>query len=246
MEFKNILYENRDGILYLTLNRPEVRNALSPEMWQDIRDAVAQARRDDSIRVLIISGAGLPVDLPRYVEGSDVKIAPIVSPPKAAKVILKHWDRHYHRTADLVVIEGPKAGGHLGYSPEEIQAYEDTGYDEKIKEILDIVREYEDRYGRHIPVVFGGGVFVRCVFVCFGRLLCLRVFGPAAPQYTQTGTLKKIEGGYDVKNNYRHYCYYWLRLCGKRGFSFTRSSRQKPAGNGPLLWGKTGVYGFFG
>ena len=58
MEFKNILYENRDGILYLTLNRPEVRNALSPEMWQDIRDAVAQARRDDSIRVLIISGAG--------------------------------------------------------------------------------------------------------------------------------------------------------------------------------------------
>ena len=58
MEFKNILYENRDGILYLTLNRPEVRNALSPEMWQDIRDAVAQARRDDSIRVLIISGTG--------------------------------------------------------------------------------------------------------------------------------------------------------------------------------------------
>ena len=124
---------------------------------------------------LIISGAGLPVDLPRYVEGSDVKIAPIVSPPKATKVILKHWDRHYHRTADLVVIEGPKAGGHLGYSPEEIQAYEDTGYDEKIREILDIVREYEDRYGRHIPVVFGGGVYDRSDIEHYIELGCDRV-----------------------------------------------------------------------
>ena len=110
---------------------------------------------------LIISGAGLPVDLPRYVEGSSVKIAPIVSPPKAAKVILRHWDRHYHRTADFIVIEGPKAGGHLGYSPSEAEAYENESYDEKIAEILDIVKGYEEKYERHIPVVFGGGVYDR-------------------------------------------------------------------------------------
>lgn len=48
MEFENILYEVRDGILYLTLNRPEVRNALSPEMWRDISAAVRQARLDDA------------------------------------------------------------------------------------------------------------------------------------------------------------------------------------------------------
>ena len=63
---------------------------------------------------IIISGAGLPVDLPAYTEGSSTKIAPIVSTDKSAKVILKYWDKKYKRTADLVVIEGPQAGGHLG------------------------------------------------------------------------------------------------------------------------------------
>lgn len=63
---------------------------------------------------LIISGAGLPTELPALTAGSPVKIAPIVSTEKSAKVILKYWGRKYHRTADLVIIEGPKAGGILG------------------------------------------------------------------------------------------------------------------------------------
>lgn len=58
MEFENVLYEVSDGILYLTLNRPEVRNALSPEMWRDIRTAAELAQRDESVRVIIVSGAG--------------------------------------------------------------------------------------------------------------------------------------------------------------------------------------------
>ena len=58
MEFENILYEVRDGILYLTLNRPEVRNALSPEMWRDISAAVRQARLDDAVQVVVVTGAG--------------------------------------------------------------------------------------------------------------------------------------------------------------------------------------------
>lgn len=64
---------------------------------------------------LIVSGAGLPVDLPAYVKGSNTKVAPIVSTCKSANVILKYWDRKYGRTADMVIIEGPKAGGHLGF-----------------------------------------------------------------------------------------------------------------------------------
>lgn len=108
---------------------------------------------------LIISGAGLPAELPELVEGSSIKIAPIVSPPKAAKVLLALWDRRYHRTADMVVIEGPLAGGHLGYSVEEVNALKTTGYDQQILEVLEIVKQYEDKYGRKIPVVFGGGVF---------------------------------------------------------------------------------------
>lgn len=108
---------------------------------------------------LIISGAGLPAELPELIGDSKIKIAPIVSPPKAAKVLLALWDRRYHRTADMVVIEGPLAGGHLGYSVDEVKALKDVGYDQQILEILDIVKKYEDKYGHKIPVVFGGGVF---------------------------------------------------------------------------------------
>ena len=72
---------------------------------------------------LIISGAGLPTELPLYTKGSCTKIAPIVSSDKSAKVILKYWDRKYHCTADMVVIEGPRAGGHLGFSEEKLKEY---------------------------------------------------------------------------------------------------------------------------
>ena len=65
---------------------------------------------------VVISGAGLPVSLPELVEGSDTKIAPIVSSEKAVRIILKLWARNYKRTADFIVIEGPDAGGHLGFS----------------------------------------------------------------------------------------------------------------------------------
>ena len=110
---------------------------------------------------LIISGAGLPTDLPALTKDSDIKIAPIVSPPKAAQTLLKLWDRHYGRTADMVVIEGPKAGGHLGYSKEEVAALDGVGYDKQILEILECVKGYEQKYGKEIPVIFAGGVFDR-------------------------------------------------------------------------------------
>ncbi len=108
---------------------------------------------------IIFSGAGLPADLPACVEGTDTKIAPIVGSPKAARVILKLWERHYHRTADMVVIEGPKAGGHLGYTREQVKEHEHDGYENEIKEILDVVKEFEDKFKKKIPVIFGGGVF---------------------------------------------------------------------------------------
>ena len=110
---------------------------------------------------LIISGAGLPGELPKYAMGSSIKLAPIVSPPRTAKVLLRLWDLHYQRVPDLVVIEGPKAGGHLGYTPESVASYEETGYDREITEILQIVKSYEEKYSCSIPVVFAGGVFDR-------------------------------------------------------------------------------------
>ena len=111
---------------------------------------------------MIISGAGLPVDLPEYVTGTDTKIAPIVSSEKAARIILKMWDRRYKRTADFVVIEGAHAGGHLGFSREELNhLYEpdyEANYDDEIRRIIACVHEYGEKYGVHIPVITAGGI----------------------------------------------------------------------------------------
>lgn len=108
---------------------------------------------------LIISGAGLPTNLPEYVEGTSACIAPIVSSDKSAKVILKYWDKKYGRTADLVVIEGPKAGGHLGFKKEELDFYTEELYDQEIGRIMQTVKSYAEKYNRHIPVVLAGGIF---------------------------------------------------------------------------------------
>ncbi|MDO4169072.1 MAG: nitronate monooxygenase family protein [Lachnospiraceae bacterium] len=107
---------------------------------------------------IIVSGAGLPVDLPKYVEGSDVALAPIVSTEKSAKVILKYWDRKYHRTADVLIIEGPKAGGHLGFSSEQLETFTTDSYHEEVRQIIKVVREYERKYNQKIPVILGGGI----------------------------------------------------------------------------------------
>lgn len=108
---------------------------------------------------IVISGAGLPTDLPALTEGSSTKIAPIVSTDKSANVILKYWDRKYKRTADLVVIEGPQAGGHLGFKKEEIETYTPQSYGEEIRKIIGTVRKYAEKYGVEIPVVVAGGIY---------------------------------------------------------------------------------------
>ncbi len=108
---------------------------------------------------IVISGAGLPTDLPALTEGSTTRIAPIVSTDKSANVILKYWDRKYKRTADLVVIEGPQAGGHLGFKKEEIETYTPESYGEEIRKIIVTVRKYAEKYGVKIPVVVAGGIY---------------------------------------------------------------------------------------
>jgi len=107
---------------------------------------------------LIISGAGLPTMLPKLVKDSSVKIAPIVSSLKAAKVILKLWDKHDNIAPDLVVIEGPKAGGHLGFKVEELED-ENLDFDKIVTDIIDETKKYAEKYNKEIPVVVAGGVF---------------------------------------------------------------------------------------
>ena len=110
---------------------------------------------------IVISGAGLPIDLPKYVEGSKTKIAPIVSSLKSLTVICRMWERKYQTAPDLVVIEGPKAGGHLGFSREELETVTDEAYDDVIVSIIEKVKEYSEKFSKKIPVVVAGGIYER-------------------------------------------------------------------------------------
>lgn len=108
---------------------------------------------------LIISGAGLPMDLPEMVKGSATKAAPIVSSGRAAALISKVWDKKYSYVPDAVVVEGPKAGGHLGFKLEqldEIENYELTGI---VKEVIEVLKPYEEKYNKKIPVIAAGGIY---------------------------------------------------------------------------------------
>ena len=108
---------------------------------KDYREHVIEAAKAGAD--IIVSGAGLPTELPEYLKGFKTKMAPIVSSVKSAKVILKYWDRRHNTTADMIIIEGPKAGGHLGFSVEELES--ELDYDNEIQGIIDVVKEYEKK-----------------------------------------------------------------------------------------------------
>lgn len=107
---------------------------------------------------LIISGAGLPTELPELAKGSKTKLIPIVSSLKAANVILKLWDKKNQTTPDAIIIEGPKAGGHLGFTTEQLDNINDSAYDQEIKDIIHLTKSYEVKYDKEIPVIVAGGI----------------------------------------------------------------------------------------
>ena len=108
---------------------------------------------------VIFAGAGLPLDLPKYLTpGSITKLVPIVSSARAAKIICEKWKANYDYLPDLIVVEGPKAGGHLGFKQNQIV---DPNY--SIENLIpDVVREvaiFEEKYSQEIPVVAAGGIY---------------------------------------------------------------------------------------
>ncbi|HEX9901430.1 MAG TPA: nitronate monooxygenase [Acidobacteriota bacterium] len=117
-----------------------------------------QATAREGIR-LIVSGASLPLKLPEMVEDSGALLLPIISSGRAADLVLRTWDKRYQRTADAIVIEGPLAGGHLGFSEEQLQEPEKYSLSILLPEVLQVIKRFEDKYGRKIPVIVGGGIY---------------------------------------------------------------------------------------
>ena len=108
---------------------------------------------------LIISGAGIPKDLPEFVKGTKTKIAPIVSSLRCCKLIVKHWIKKYDYVPDMIVIEGPEAGGHLGFSKEELATNTNQNLETITTEVVDYVKTIEKEYDKEIPVISAGGIW---------------------------------------------------------------------------------------
>ncbi|MDY6788100.1 MAG: nitronate monooxygenase, partial [candidate division WOR-3 bacterium] len=114
---------------------------------------------------IIFIGAGLPLALPKgpamdNLKTMRTKIVPIVSSPKAVKVIFKYWERHYDRLPDAIVVEGPKAGGHLGFKKPDLL---NTDIDLKniLTDVIDEIKSFGERLQEKIPVIAAGGIFDR-------------------------------------------------------------------------------------
>ena len=108
---------------------------------------------------IIFSGAGLPLNLPSFLtEGCRRKLAPIVSSARAAKLLCEKWLANYGYIPDAIVVEGPKAGGHLGYKADQIED-EHYSLEEILPPIVEEVHAFEAAHDCHIPVIAGGGVY---------------------------------------------------------------------------------------
>ena len=105
---------------------------------------------------VIFAGAGLPLDLPSYLtEGSRTQLVPIVSSARAARLICEKWSANYGYLPDAIVVEGPKAGGHLGFKREQLED-ENYSLEHLIPEVVGVARSYAGQ--KDIPVIAAGGI----------------------------------------------------------------------------------------
>ncbi len=126
---------------------------------------VALSDFDDHIQVaidqgadLLFVGSGLALKFPKISADKLAKIIPIVSSARAAKITFQYWERHYNKVPDAVVVEGPLAGGHLGFKKEQIN---NTDYllEKILTEVISIIKSYEQKFNKNIPVIAAGGIY---------------------------------------------------------------------------------------
>ncbi len=115
----------------------------------------------------IIAGAGLPVKLPEAVVEEDIAIAPIVSSGKAISSLCRYWGRRYKRAPDFVILEGPEAGGHLGFSLEELR--NPPSLSSLLADVKTALEPIQDEVGKEIPVFVAGGVKTRSEVVKYQK-----------------------------------------------------------------------------
>ena len=125
-------------------------------------DDLVQCSVDEGVNVLFL-GAGLPLGLPKTLPLDRLgelatKFAPIVSSARAAKIVFRAWQKRYNHVPDAVVVEGPLAGGHLGFRKEQIDN-PDYALEKILPEVIAVVKSYEEQFNKSIPVIAAGGIY---------------------------------------------------------------------------------------
>jgi len=120
--------------------------------YEDLAQTAVEEKAD-----FLASGAGLPLDLPGFTAGTSTKLIPIVSSARALALIMKVWKKRYDRLPDAVIVEGPLAGGHLGFKPEVLSEARPNVLQQAVAEVVKLCDE--TAAGREIPVIAAGGIF---------------------------------------------------------------------------------------
>ena len=125
-------------------------------------DDLVQCGVDEGADILFL-GAGLPLKLPKTLPLDKLgklstKLAPIVSSGRAAKIIFMRWAKQYSHVPDAVVVEGPLAGGHLGFKKEHIDN-PDYALEKILPEVIAAIEPYREQFDKSIPVIAAGGIY---------------------------------------------------------------------------------------
>jgi nitronate monooxygenase len=109
---------------------------------------------------LIFAGSGLPLALPKFKQPHHkTKLVPIVSSGRAAEIICRYWRHHFNYLPDAFVIEGPLAGGHLGFKFEDLKHPEKFSLEQLLAEVQLSIAPFEKMSGRKIPLIVAGGIY---------------------------------------------------------------------------------------
>ncbi|MHC4071356.1 MAG: NAD(P)H-dependent flavin oxidoreductase [Planctomycetota bacterium] len=125
-------------------------------------DNLIQSSVDEGVNVLFL-GAGLPLGLPKTLPPDRLgeiatKFVPIVSSGRAAELVFRAWQKRYNHVPDAVVVEGPLAGGHLGFKKEQI-GNPDYALEKILPDVIAVVKRYQEQFNKSIPVIAAGGVY---------------------------------------------------------------------------------------
>ena len=122
---------------------------------QQLLDTAIEEKAD-----ALFMGAGLPIkNIPvAKIRAAGVLVIPIVSSGRAAELIFKYWEKAYNDVPDAVVVEGPLAGGHLGFKADKLQDA-DQQLEVLVPQVVAAVARFEETFHKKIPVIAAGGIY---------------------------------------------------------------------------------------